>query len=152
MEDVIEFVLQAICNACRYLLILGCLLNPLYAATQGSVGQSSSHGSVSISLTIPESAQLIVQSPKQANHNNQICLQVIDSFSSSNGFYNIAGLDGALSAIYDAATGNYEKSISQIHLNHNNSNDSGDVCGFTKAIETKTSAHSSAMLLILIAE
>ncbi len=157
MEDVIDSALRMLRSALIHLLVLGVITNPLYAARQGSVGQASSLGSISISLTIPDSAQLIVKSSRDTNslQDEQFCLHVLDSFTGpSSGFYNVAGLNGDLYARYGIGETNYQTVSSRIKLDNNYLKTTNDnrACDLKNTIEIDHTSNKSALLLILIAE
>jgi hypothetical protein len=82
---------QTYCLLC-ILLILWFSCATLQAATQGDIGQTSSSGSISIRLHIPESTRLIAQKSASENqYDAHICLHVVDSVARSKlNYYRIA--------------------------------------------------------------
>lgn len=93
MEDGVRRNTREYCILCILLILVCC--STLQAATQGTIGQTASSGSISISLHIPESTQLVARKSVLSNqHDAHICLHVVDSVARSTvNYYRIARLD-----------------------------------------------------------
>ena len=159
MEDVTHKSYDLMRRGLTVLLIIALGCNALYAATQGNIGSTSSRGSISISLVIPDNTQLIVESSEQqlaGIAQQQVCLKVFDSITLTNtGFYTIAGLNGELSAHYGIGETNYVAASQQIKLDnvYNKINTRDQSCGFEMNLPSSTQNYDkSTLLLMLIAE
>ena len=159
MEDVTHKSYGLIRRGLNLLLIVALGCNALYAATQGNIGSTTSRGSISISLVIPNNTQLVVERSDQqleGIEQQHVCLKVFDSIKlTSTGFYTIAGLNGELHADYGIGETNYAEFSQQISLEnvHHKLSDRNQSCGFETSIPTATLNHNqSALLLMLIAE
>ena len=128
------------------------------AATQGSLGRTGSQGSISISLVIPDSTQLILEHVNTSDTANKahVCLKVLDSIrQSSINNYQIAGLKGKLLANYGVGETNYQHTSRHIELENTylNTDVSNEACSFETTIsEVESIENKSAFLLMLIVE
>lgn len=148
MEDVSQS------NTCRQWCVFSIIFalfigqSNLYAATQGSLGNSNSQGSISISLHIPDVTHIsaeIEQVP--VSEQSELCLHVIDVNNQSGiNFYTIAGLNGDLTAIYNAGLGSYEKSAQVIRPNST----STIGCSYRSDVNFNANSESQQDLLLMI--
>lgn len=151
MEDVSQ---SNTCHKWQVLTIIFALFivqSNLYAATQGSLGNSSSQGSISISLHIPEVTRIKANIEHVSlSEQAELCLQVINiKNQGDNKFYTIAGLNGELAAIYNAGLSPYEQSAQVIRPNNTTTTD----CSYRSDVQTNVhSENQQDLLLMIIAE
>lgn len=157
MENAESQLLQIFCSGFKLCLIAVLLMNTAHSASQGDIGRNNSKGSISISLNIPENTQLIVE--RSQNHDvigeNKYCLKVMPTNSRlTSNYYNIAGLDGSIPAMYNVAETAYESSskIVQINNKYPNKDDLSELCSEYQYIQNQASINYSAVLIMLITE
>jgi len=133
------------------MFVLWLSLPSLYAATQGSIGDNNSRGSISITLEIPQTTHISAEfSRYPASDHTQLCLHVTDIQNQSPiRFLTVAGLDGDISAHSNAGVNAYERSARVIRSNSSNSN----TCSYQSSIkQTIHTDGQQTMLLMVIAE
>lgn len=142
------------------LLILLVSCSALLAATQGTIGQTSSAGSIAIRLHIPESTQLVAHKSVISNQQNaHICLHVVDSVARSTvDYYRIARLDhlknGSVLQNEQALAASIKQAqLMQLRNYYGQDERALDVCGQQQILISplkKDAAHP--VLLMLISE
>ena len=151
MEDVSQ---SDTCHLWRVFSIIFALFivqSNLYAATQGSLGNSSSQGSISISLHIPDVTRIRAEIEQVSlSEQAKICLHVVDGNNQTGiNFFTIAGLNGDLTAIYNAGFSPYEKSAQVIRANST----STIGCSYRSHVKANVnSGEQQDLLLMIIAE
>lgn len=144
---------------CIAILLISSLINiPVLAATQGTVGQTYSTGSIAITLHIPESTRLIAHKSSQLSHKNitSVCLQVLDSVARSElNHYRVAFLDNQVDLQNEQALAESIKDSQLLQLRNYYGKDAGEAVECHSqhmAVNRLDGNAAQPVLLMLIAE
>ncbi|MFK7793767.1 MAG: hypothetical protein AB8B89_00320 [Gammaproteobacteria bacterium] len=151
MEDVSRDNHCRLWHWCLIIFVLLLVQSNLYAATQGSVGNSSSRGNISITLEIPQLTRISAELDQlPLSEYAQLCLHVSDINNPKDvNFITIAGLKGDIPADYNIGKSDYQLSSQMIKSNGLSSTR----CNFQTSINnTKNTNGGKALLLMMIAE
>ena len=99
-------------RSCVFIFLLCVTQLSLYAATQGKPDRTSSRGTISITLDIPESTRLIANPSSEG-----VCLHVLDSAIRENShFYNVVGLSRMLTVENENNQRIFDDAVKTLHL------------------------------------
>ena len=150
MEDVGSYLPRQLLLWCVIILI-GCFLQtPLNAATQGKSDRTSSRGTISITLEIPESTRLIADT-----QNQDVCLHVLDSaINQDTHFYKVVGLNSKLSAEENDNQQAFDKENALLKLNnfYGRSSSVQSRCITPTKISPELVNNNQSILLMLVVE
>lgn len=151
MEDVTRGNHCRLWHWCLIVFALLLVQSNLYAATQGSVGSSSSRGNISITLEIPQVTRISAELDQlPSTEQAQLCLHVSDvNNRTAVNFFTVAGLEGDIPAVYNIGLSDYQRSSQVIKSNGLGSTH----CSFQSSINNiKHDNGQQALLLMMIAE
>ena len=129
----------------------------LYAASQGRVGESSSRGTISISLVIPEFTRLVAEVESTTTLKKpKLCMHVVNPNDRTiANYYRVAGLTSTLNTNYESELVDLDKSVQLVTLNNNykSRNPTNSLCDYQNELANKLkNKKNQTILFVLVAE